>query len=726
MGKNKDKKSDAETSNPIHDADKEILNPSMIYDYTFCLIYEANEKTGEPVHPKRFAALKKLTKKGLILYAYRSFCKKKIIVLIKMPEDKMKKYAEEIGAKVELDKAKLKELAEMGDPEANVAPLAIEKGEKHFYDPYRFIFAPYRDELEHLYKHTERRGAMSPFSELFEMQITKRLIEERPEDGTEAFKIRRFLKSKQILAFFPIHAIQAKLGTMENVMVPAMSFNPMIWARFFQAPPFHMIRNYFGEKISFFFLFEHHYGLWLLIPAFFGLPMQIAVLSSGNFSMPALPAMAFITAIWAIFMMEFWKRKEKTYAMEWGVTDAEEDEPDRPDFPGPHGKKGKSPVTGRQQMTYPRAKQYAAMGVSMVTVATLAACAVGIVIGIYIMKSALRHDVPQIQTIASVINSLQITFFDILFNGWLAFVLTDAENHRTDTQYQDSILVKLFGFQFVNAYSSFFYVAFAAQFQPVPDGIKDKDKDDFTGECLGDSCMPALATNLAILFTSRLATGAITKMLLPSLMKWYNDNNPVQDDPESAADEALIEKKKTIPEKQMELAPYDSITLNIQSYMELAIQFGYVALFVTALPAAPFIAHLSVFFDLRANAFQLLHQYQRPEPSTAEDIGAWQTVFELLAMAAVVTNAGIMSITMTTLWPENYAFERTVLFVVFQWGCIILQFVVAAIIPDVPTEVNVQLERQKFLVAKCINKDPDADQLTDEVAQVPTIVDYPF
>ena len=35
-----------------------------------------------------------------------------------------------------------------------------------------------------------------------------------------------------------------------------------------------------------------------------------------------------------------------------------------------------------------------------------------------------------------------------------------AENHRTQTQYDDALIIKLFAFQFTNSYSSLFYIAF--------------------------------------------------------------------------------------------------------------------------------------------------------------------------------------------------------------------------------------------------------------------------
>ena len=35
-----------------------------------------------------------------------------------------------------------------------------------------------------------------------------------------------------------------------------------------------------------------------------------------------------------------------------------------------------------------------------------------------------------------------------------------AENHRTQTQYDDALIIKLFAFQFANSYASLFYIAF--------------------------------------------------------------------------------------------------------------------------------------------------------------------------------------------------------------------------------------------------------------------------
>ena len=68
------------------------------------------------------------------------------------------------------------------------------------------------------------------------------------------------------------------------------------------------------------------------------------------------------------------------------------------------------------------------------------------------------------------------------------------------------MVTKLFMFQFVNSYASFFYVAFISE---------------SLGECDRSTCMSSLATNLGIIFGSRLVIGNLTELLLPYLSYQY-------------------------------------------------------------------------------------------------------------------------------------------------------------------------------------------------------------
>ena len=45
------------------------------------------------------------------------------------------------------------------------------------------------------------------------------------------------------------------------------------------------------------------------------------------------------------------------------------------------------------------------------------------------------------------------------------------------------------------------------------------------------------------------------------------------------------------------------------------------------------------------DAYKLMHQYQRPIAVTANSIGTWKTIYGLVSIIAVITNAGLMLFT---------------------------------------------------------------------------------
>ena len=61
--------------------------------------------------------------------------------------------------------------------------------------------------------------------------------------------------------------------------------------------------------------------------------------------------------------------------------------------------------------------------------------------------------------IAQFLNAIFILYWGEVFTP-VALRLTESENHRTQTEFEDSLISKSFGFNFINAYASLFYVAF--------------------------------------------------------------------------------------------------------------------------------------------------------------------------------------------------------------------------------------------------------------------------
>lgn len=74
------------------------------------------------------------------------------------------------------------------------------------------------------------------------------------------------------------------------------------------------------------------------------------------------------------------------------------------------------------------------------------------------------------------------------------------------SQYEDSLIVKIFVFLFVNSYASFYYLAFLAE---------------SIGDCPVSGCMFTLAINLAVVFGSSLCSSCAVQLLLPYLAYQY-------------------------------------------------------------------------------------------------------------------------------------------------------------------------------------------------------------
>ena len=174
----------------------------------------------------------------------------------------------------------------------------------------------------------------------------------------------------------------------------------------------------------------------------------------------------------------------------------------------------------------------------------------------------------------SLISAIQIMLLNYFYQ-YYAIKLTNIENHRTDTEYDDSLISKLFAFNFINSYSSLFFIAF----------IKH-----YLGEtCQSNACMIELAYQLTIIFGKyfiivKFFVYVIIMFILVSKLvvdkvtgyvnTWMNKVTHLGED-ETNYSQAELEKR---------LNEYDPSLGVLQDYAQLLVQFGYVTLFVAACP----------------------------------------------------------------------------------------------------------------------------------------------
>jgi hypothetical protein len=237
--------------------------------------------------------------------------------------------------------------------------------------------------------------------------------------------IYRLLKSKCILAYFPLHDAD-KVKKLEKK-----------WVHFFQAPwkqEVGLAKDYFGEKIGLYFVWLGYYTTLLIIPSIFGVITWVLILSdSDNPNASVVPYFAAFMAIWSSLFLEFWKRKEKYTAMEWGMTGFEQNEQVRPQF---KGQISRSPVDGKPCLYHSRFDRFkksfrsntAVCGFVLVVLCTIAVIFV-IRVALYPVRASINGD--NISIVASsILLAIQIQACNSVYAQY-AIDLNDQENHRT-------------------------------------------------------------------------------------------------------------------------------------------------------------------------------------------------------------------------------------------------------------------------------------------------------
>ena len=667
--------------------------------------WKAHADGNEPSNRARDIVNRMITV-GLEVYPYLSLQGDELILLITAPLAVLSHFADHIDFVLELDPAYCKDKLSKGDAANRIRPIKITDNPEYSpIHPFAHVFGKYDENLDHKI-YLVKEGNNTAFDLPTRLKLLHYMITMPRSEGGCGVRLATLLLKNEILAFYPPHdkdQARALLKASSGLCV-------MPWNQ-----PYEEIRDYFGEKVALYYVFMGHYSLWLLFPALVGLSFELVVWGTGpNFSHPVLPFYGVCITVWSICMLEYWKRQQAFTAMRWGMLDFEKDEPVRAEF---EGNLIKSFINGEDYLYFPEKRKERLVFLSMTVIWIFIGIVIGTVAGIYVMRYVLSQQSagPVASAAASAVNTIQIVVFNLLY-GSVAIKLTNNENHRTDTQYQDSLILKTFIFQFVNSYASFFFLAFiAGNLEPPPN-----QQAGFQGQCGWVNCMQPLSVNLAIIFGSRLTVTNLLDMLLPIYAWWSKKKAETE-----GKDVSLL----TPPEHDYVLQEANILLDSIQNFADTAVQYGFTVLFITALPIATFFSLVSNYIKVKLQLWKLLTLYQRPVPQGAQDIGTWQDIFNFISVAAVVTNAAIICFTMDVLYKDSQSDSSKVyqiggitaranftlvgrlwIFFGFIAVLVFIQFVATYVIPDTPLEVEIQHQRQEFIVSKIVNRQPDESE----------------
>lgn len=503
------------------------------------------------------------------------------------------------------------------------------------------------------------------------------------------------------------------------------------------------IRNYYGEQIAMYFCFISFYCKWLIPAAVIGAIFCIYQGACNEWDAPWMPIYGVFISGWATLILKYWKRKEAQLQVIWGMTRSLDQEIVRPEF---KGKWEISVIDGRRQEVPVWKIQLKKAFLSWSLIVMYISLVLTAGIFMFILRKllvALKYSFQNVMIISSVISFAQIQLFNFIY-GYLAPGLTSYENHRLESQNENSLIGKSFLFRFINTFISVFYIAYFKRedsasgycagsyslslhsltkmeadivsswtnstssgivFDPTWSSelqatynIYTSEGSDYRGDCVGE-----MWVQISIVFALMITVNNVVEFYSPVIKDWMSKRRSAK----AVSTEAGVEPSLTEAEPS-EAEPSDA---EIEYYKgqydgpfsdfdELVVQFGFVVLFFVC-PLAPILALAANIVEVKLDASKLLRVLRRPQPRNASNIGTWYGILNILTWLSLVTNTTIAIFTTKTF--QKYDLEsKLVLFIIVEHILVALKIAVSYMLPKAENQVDRHLARQTYLTSALV------------------------
>ncbi|XP_073940318.1 anoctamin-4 isoform X3 [Castor canadensis] len=531
------------------------------------------------------------------------------------------------------------------------------------------------------------------------------------EEGKNKIGLNRLLTNGSYEAAFPLHegSYRSKNSIRTHGAVNHRHLLYECWASWgvwYKYQPLDLVRRYFGEKIGLYFAWLGWYTGMLFPAAFIGLFVFLYGVTTLDhcqvskevcqatdiimcpvcdkfcpfmrlsdscvyakvthlFDNGATVFFAVFMAVWATVFLEFWKRRRAVIAYDWDLIDWEEEEEEiRPQFEAKYSKKERmNPISGKPEPYQAFTDKCSRLIVSASGIFFMICVVIAAVFGIVIyrvvtvstfaaFKWALIRNNSQVATTGTAvcINFCIIMLLNVLYEK-VALLLTNLEQPRTESEWENSFTLKMFLFQFVNLNSSTFYIAFfLGRFTGHPGAYLRLINRWRLEECHPSGCLIDLCMQMGIIMVLKQTWNNFMELGYPLIQNWWTRRKVRQ--------EHGPERKINFPqwEKDYNLQPMNAYGL-FDEYLEMILQFGFTTIFVAAFPLAPLLALLNNIIEIRLDAYKFVTQWRRPLASRAKDIGIWYGILEGIGILSVITNAFVIAITSDFIPRLVYAYK---------------------------------------------------------------------
>ncbi|KAL3935105.1 MAG: hypothetical protein SGBAC_009308 [Bacillariaceae sp.] len=562
----------------------------------------------------------------------------------------------------------------------------------------QFLGTVPRQDPSQLFTQSERsllvRGILEDISLKDNLKLKELLVQEKNKANTN---ILRYILVSQgwIQKLTPMHFDEEKVKIQQATMWP-------LWQIM---PPVIQIEEYYGPTVAYYFAFVGTLSQWSGALGILGLSTFLLrvyrqdTIDEDEYT----PFYGLLCFLWGILFYIFWQRKEAVLAYQFGTlelsTSLEDDEViddpvvhKRPEF---HGQVRESPVTGKLEVYYPainRRLQYvvSALVTSIMLVVAFTIMIVSLNLQGYIKPrsdddyhpfyyprfASLAGKGELFDTMSSwgsfvpvIMHAVSILTLNTIYRK-IATKLTDWENHPSQTDYDNSLILKRFLFEAFDCYIALFFLAFYA-------------------------CdIERLRAELVAVFNIDSFRRILMEVVVPLIMHKVNKKAKVDGHPQD-----------------LDLDEYESF----DDWMEILIQFGYVTLFASAYPMASLVMSVALMIELRCDCYKLTYLCQKPKGEQVSSIGMWRKLLQFMVWFSCLTNCllfGFTSDQMLHYMPDFYMRDEAGNTHIVQdkgWMAILIIFALerfliyigltmTALIPTIPEELLIKLKRRKHLL----------------------------
>jgi hypothetical protein len=442
----------------------------------------------------------------------------------------------------------------------------------------------------------------------------------------------------------------------------------------------HFIRDFYGEKMGFYFLFLSHYLYWLIIPSIVGaiyylIPLFISIFRTPPYNTYLDLFMTCVIILWGCLFFKSWSSKEKFYNYVWGMTEYAHEVNNCIEtkvrkvlvFQGV-----RIPITNKTLALIKKVITIV-ISISMVLltiaintflfyISTVKAYSEGEDSKLHLdkdivknMKDALtnnqKHEVKSyfwyygIPIISVVLRNILSTL-----NYAIASWSCKFESHTLLEKYEDSYILKVTVFEFVNYYFYLFYIGYFKHLY---------------GNCTNNDCFGELGHQLVIiLITSNIINvfeigiPFISNLFRVGLYEYFpNYKNSIFKNFFTKNGPRLIAKQRSQYE--------DPIAFE---YLEVIFNYGYVILFGVTSPICFIIAFIHIYIERLVDCYKLIKLHTVNDYQGTHGIGIILRILKIFTFLGIITNSTLaffaldISGNSSYKWPVLFTVENFLIF----------------------------------------------------------------